>query len=325
MKDNEFDKLNSRRNFIKTGSLVTISTITLANPLGRLLSDFFEGTASDVAGEILTCELFRFKDLLHLKFYFFNVDVKRSASRSRLVAKGSAPIYLYIELPPQHITEEYLTAEQIPQSRKDFKRQRSFLSNKSWLAFKVNKEDDENVEVKLDEIDLLNWNDKFSLMTMDDVIFDKDNILAEKWRNALSNWQGGCVEIKGLLKNIIEVYEKKHSDGVVDRTKLYNSGNDLFKNVKGEMIPLSTFEVPYKMILSPINDTKDGRYVFDSNEFLALYNKKGVHTSEVWHNNLKYDLVTGEKTDPRFKIVNFLNASVKDQDKDNVGIVELLP
>lgn len=321
---NETQK-NSRREFIKKGSLVTISTITLANPLGRLVSDFFEGTVYDEAAEILTCELFRFKDLLHLKFYFFNVDVKKSASSSRLVANGSAPIYLYIELPPQHITEEYLTVEQIPQSRKDFKRQRSFLSNKSWLAFKVNKEGDKNVTVMLDETDLLNWNDKFSLMTMDDVIFDKDNILAEKWRKTVSNWEGGCVEIKGLLKNIIDAYQKKHIEGLVDQTKLYNNGEDLFKNVKGELIPLSTFEVPYKMMLSPINDTKDGRYNFDSNEFLSLYNKKGVHICEVWHNNLKYNLVTGEKTNPRFKIVNYLNASVKDNDKNNGFIVDLLP
>lgn len=331
MKNHKPENSNSRRKFIKTGALVTVGTIALGGPLSKILSEFFNGAGSDES-ELLTCELFRFRDLLHLKYYFFNIDVKKSSASGKLVmAEGAKEIYLYIELPPQHISEEFLDNEEIKKTRKEFKRKKSFLANKSWLAFKVNQVKNKNVEVKLDAIDLLDWNNKFSLITLDDVLFSKELSSPyhnTKWRSKTSKLDISteCNAIKDLVYNIISVYQKKHESAETDRQNLYNKGEDAFLNRDGNRIPLSTFEVPYKMMLSPINDTDLGRYMFESNDLLSLYNKNGVHIRAVWHNNLKYATVTGERTDPRFKIVNYLNANEQDKDKlADSQIVKLQP
>ncbi len=344
MKDHENDNGQSRRKFIKTGSLVTIGTIALGGPISKIISEFFEGAASST-NDLLTCELFRFRDMLHLKYYFFNVNAEDSASQGKLITHNGmseTPIYLYVELPPQHISQEFLEIERTPKFRKDFKKMRSYLAGKSWLAFKVNQVDKKNVEVKLDGTDLLDWNNKFSLITLDDVLFVKDPTSANhaaNWRIKPSDLDAQCEAITNLVLNIISVYKEKHktSESEHNRLELYNSGSDFFETKDGTGfnysekepnkigIPLSTFEVPYKMMLSPINDTDPGRYVFDSNVLQSLYTKKGVHISEIWHNNLKYAKITGEKTDPRFKIVNYLNAHIDDHDKVDDVIVKLLP
>jgi hypothetical protein len=325
MKKDQEINVSSRRDFIKKTSIVTIGTISLSNPVIGFFSSLMDKSQEKIMEMSLTCELYRFSDLLHLKYYFFNVDTNYASRFNKLKkVEDSLPIFIYIQLPSQHITEDLVESISGKNSRIDFDRMKSFLSNKSWLAFKVkeykngNKET-VNTQIKLNAEDLLNWDHFFTLVTLDD--FLPSGIQHLRFKEKLT--QNECELYKKEIEKIISVFQKKHipSD---DRTIKYNNGLDLFpinNNTNSPKSPLTTFELPYKMMLSPISGAEKGRYIFRKNQVQHLLNDNGLSIVKPWQNNLKFKTFNGNEEAPRFKIVNYIGDSLKDNDEN----LNLLP
>jgi len=200
---------SSRRDFIKKGSVFTIGAVVLSGPVTSLFSSLLGEDEECILNSSLTCELYRFSDLLHLKFYFFNVNKEETVLKNKLIRKDPLlPVFLYVQLPSQHISEDLVQSISNINGRGDFKRKKSFLSNKSWIALKVNENNLEGVstleELRLKPDDLLAWEDNFSLVTLDD-------FLSKKFRSTTDLGNIQCLEYKEELRRIINTYNDKHN------------------------------------------------------------------------------------------------------------------
>ncbi|HEY0770069.1 MAG TPA: JAB domain-containing protein, partial [Sphingobacteriaceae bacterium] len=245
---------------------------------------------------------FRGDDLLYLKYFFFNARI--SGNRIR---RTGEPLYLYIKLPSQHITEELLT--DIPDSRQGFTRTKSFLAKSSWLGFKLSNHID---SIKFNVETLLNWSENFELLTVDD--FAKNNG---------SQFSGYGAALKGL--------KNEFQDQTLADIPVMHSHSDPANPAS----PITTFEVPFKILLSPIAKPSDdkaadyrtmGEHIFTDNNQLKIHyqdkRSRSQHISivSVWENRLMFRDRANNLSEPRFKA---LRAICQEDGIDNG--VRLLP
>ncbi|WP_026713525.1 hypothetical protein [Flavobacterium daejeonense] len=289
---------NSRREFIKKSSLFWIGSIVLGDPAVQLVSEALGIRSLGEKTPAFSCELFRCQDLMHFKYYFYNAKL----SGRNIKSTGKEPCYILIQVPRQHIAEGLLV--DVPNEWKDFKKQKSFLAKSSWLGFKL----PENLDMDLTPESLINWIG-WDMLTIDD--FAKaDNPEQPDYEATLP----------------------KLSTAFGDGWMYDNAPERYLPN----NVPLTTFEIPYKMFLSPIalSDETDekklmrlqGDYIFLKNNAPQIHHidkrkKNGqIEIISPWQNTLVFKDLRQNISPPRFKIVKYIGQECDIDDK-----TELLP
>lgn len=298
----------SRRSFIKSGAILSIGAVLTDDPNLKFLSKALGMSKKSIVAQSFACELFRVKDLLQLKFYFFN------ATRDGLLVKKATsndyPLFIYCQVPPQHIGEELVITKF--KSRAEAKRKKSFLSGPSWLAFKVL--DVHNGGFNIDPEQLMDWDKYFELVTLDG------------FANRSSNTYTGYQQALSLLKP--QFYDQQNP-----KPQRPNANQHYAKD--GINWPLTTFEIPYKLFLSPIakplgsNETRIfGEHVFigknkADNLLSDNFREDGrqLQVYKPWSNELVFKTFDNQVFSPRFKAVHYLCPDPGDKDNN----IELLP
>ena len=303
----------SRRNFIKSGTILSASTVLAADPCMLFLASVFNASPEKLAAQAFACELFRAKDLLQLKFFFFNA--KLTAYNTVIKEVSTRPLFIYCQIPPQHVGEELLLSPFT--SRNEATRKKSFLSGHTWLAFWLLQSNSTGFPLTPDS--LLDWEQHFELVTLDS--------FAVKAEGKDQN-ENTSVTFTGYNESLPEIKEQFKKFGKLNQDlKLQN------KWQKGdEDWPITTFEVPYKLFLSPIAEpNEEGKRIFGqhafrkSNKIVDLvpqnYKEDGkiVKIYNPWNNELIFRTYDNRELNPRFKVVHYLC-----QDNYDKGL-ELLP
>lgn len=244
----------SRRLFLKYFSLGTVSIrdshkyLELFNPLGFGVNSLID----------FDFEFNRSNDLLRLHFYFINAEKKGKryvAPRS----KGS-PSYMIVRLPQMHISEHTLTDCQFwkiadfdenntpfgPTFYDNNETVRSYLSSFSFLVFKMDFQGEN--KILLTEDFLLNW-DPHTLLRTEDI--------------------GDPKSMPFLIKE--EKIDSSYPISVPDKIRQ-------FVTIDG--IPVSFFEMPYKMFLSPTAPTGKLGFKFPGNNHTPIEQSFPVVTSD---------------------------------------------
>jgi hypothetical protein len=307
-------QLLSRRNFLKSGSLLTIGSALAKDPGLKFLTTVL--SVEKLTAESFTCELFRASDMLQLKFYFINAQ--RNKSTGFVTAKGGEPLFMYCQIPPQHIGEQLIdkfisraAAEQ------ETSRVKSFLSGHSWLAFKLL--ESKNAGFYLTPESLMDWEENFELITLDS--FAKTLVQESAGERSEGDY--------GFTDYVLEDIKQQHKKFSLKQDALFYNKSKVGKE---NGWPLTTFEAPYKLLLSPIApagpyaERMFGTHVFKSkNELLTLLplffkeDKKPVQIYSPWKNELIFKTYNNIELKPRFKAVHY-----DCQDEFDSGI-ELLP
>ena len=312
-------QLLSRRNFIKSGSILSIGSVLASDPSVKFLANALGMSVNKFVTESFTCELFRPNDLLHIKFFFINA--RYIENKNRIKKDTDRPLFMYCQIPPQHIGEQ-LTLEfkgrkdaQDLEGANQVKRIKSFLSGHSWLAFKLLDARDEGFI--LNQANLLNWQENFELITL-------DHFAKEHKENYNEN---GVQKVKTTRKD----YEL--ADLITQDHKFKLQNDALFDNkaINQSNWPLTTFEVPYKLFLSPIahpnqkNERIFGEHIFKKdNKIISLLpdhfqeKNKNIQVYKPWSNELIFKTLDNTELTPRFKAVHFECQDANDP-------VELLP
>jgi hypothetical protein len=290
----------SRRNFIKITSLSGIGAILINDPWVKLFANTLGIPASQFAKTCFSCELFRESDLLNLKYFFYNARLKEDYI---LPENSSYPLYIYVQLPAQHIGEELERYPEKIKERSDFKKKNSFLGEKSRLGFKLREGLN---KLHFTQENLLNWSDNFQLVTIDD--------FARREMNTVVGYSGAIKRIKDEFQ-------------VLDGNNML-TWHQNFANNQDVLVPLTKFELPYKMFLSPIAEpyidksSLDFKRQYGEHEFLHN-NKIGVEYSSKnldiriirpWENQLVFRNSENLTFHPRLKVVKWLCQETDDND-----------
>lgn len=303
----------SRRNFIKSGTILSVSTVLAADPCIMFLASILSDSPVSIANQSFTCELFRAKDLLHLKFYFFNAKL----TTNKVVVKEvlTRPLFIYCQIPPQHVGEELLLSSFT--DRSEVTRNKSFLSGHTWLAFRLLQSNSKGFPLTPDS--LLDWEQYFELVTLDSFALKTEG---KDQNENLSVTFNGYNESLPDIKEQFKKFSKLDQDLKL-QNKLQKGDDDW---------PITTFEVPYKLFLSPIAEPNEegkriyGQHTFKKNNTIVElvpqeYKEDGkiVNIYKPWNNELIFRTYDNGELNPRFKVVHYLC-----EDKYDKGL-ELLP
>jgi hypothetical protein len=276
--------VQSRRGFIQTVSLASLGALASPSKLFGQSIKKSNPTSADV-----TIDLIRSRDKLHLRFSFYNA-IYDGRFINKLDQQSTSKIFVLVTLPPQHI------AESLVKNINDLSTQKSKLSQSSELALILNGD-----RIKIDESNLLDWNNNFSVVSIDDFL---------KVQNDSINNQEGIIkgDVPTVLRHI------KDNRKLISKSKFLQNLND-----NNNYWPITKFEIPYKMFLSPIGEVLDerspkgyrqiGNYEFDSNKVGNLYEFKNggklFQIEKLWENELNFKSISGESFAPRFKVINY--------------------
>jgi hypothetical protein len=298
---------NSRRNFLRLSSIVGAGAFTINDPFISLFARELK-LPPRVAEAYISYELVRPSDMLHLRYYFFNAKLNGNYI---VPETDEYPVFLYIQLPAQHIAEELVDPAKITK-RSDFTQQHSFLAANSALAFRISNEDGTLLSTAEN---LLNWSDNFQLITIDD--------FAVRNAASVSQYEGSIQRLKKEFADL-RAGNKSHS----------LSFHQNFANNQDIPWPITKFELPYKLFLSPIaeplakNDAGEFNRQYGEHEFLndnvkvnLVYTSDQFSIVEPWENRLVFRNNENEIFDPRLKVVHWLCQHDKDKDQQ----AELLP
>lgn len=298
----------SRRDFLKETTIFGVGSVAINN---RFIQFFANTNVPWLSGgSFLSFELIRASDLLHLKYFFYNAKV---VGNYLVPEKDEYPMFVYIQLPPQHIAEELLDPRTITQRSSFTGRQPSFLAANSILAFKLITRDKKLLR---SPESFLNWSDNFQLVTMDDFAV-RDGATIAQYRGAIDRLKDEFAELR-----------TKNPDNF--RTWHQNFGNN--QNVPW---PITKFELPYKMFLSPIaqpSTENAGEFIrqYGNYEFLGdnsainveyTSDSGGLRIIAPWETRLVFRNNENQVFDPRLKVVHWLCQRNSDNDQKS----ELLP
>ncbi|MCD8740780.1 hypothetical protein LT679_09230 [Mucilaginibacter roseus] len=293
----------SRRSFVKSTSFFWLSKAIFTDPAIKTLADAV-GLNTTPSSDF-SCELFRSSDLLYLKYFFYNARV--SGKHIRRI--GNKPMYVYIKAPAQHIAEELV--KQDPKtftSRNDLRLKETFLSQSSWLAFKLT---DEFRSLRFDPESLLDWKNNFDMLTIDS--------FASRESDRFSGYGFALQALK----------DEFTAQTIDDVPVLHSTASQASSHQ-----PITTFDVPFRMSLSPIANPLTGNtqftrtlgeHVFTENNLLKLHylctckSRQEVKIVSPWENSLVFRTIDNELAPPRFKVVRAVCPQTADRG------VELLP
>lgn len=234
--------------------------------------------------QIHSCHIIRSRDFLNVKMYFVNLTLSRNGTK--LEKKSSENSYLVVRLPQQHRAESHFnrTSSGVGDTAGALT-SKSVISGFSWLTFRVNKSVPFNVKA------LLDWS-KFELVTLQQMPEDPKRF---------------PVEIDEKTAYPPDPEKNLMAQFAIEKIGDFN-------------VPVTFFEVPYKMFLSPIhpslrpNINTDHRVEFRHNNQVVEYadkyvNNEKVTLSELWNNDLAFK-VTGPANGssffpPNFKITGY--------------------
>ena len=294
----------NRREFLKSSSVLSIG-IFATDPKMAAFTEVIKSPTRALSNPTLSCEIFRSTDLLYLKYYFFNAKIEEG----NVVRKNPRyPLFISIELPSQHIAEELETTIGDIRRRRGLRRKLSFLSGRSWLAFRLV---DPKASLAFDADSLLDWGKNFELITIDDFArFTLGQAIRSDYELAIERLQEDFEQIDIKDLNKVSFHLNFNEDQVE--------------------WPITRFAVPYKMFLSPIAQSYKGisiderflgEYIFEQgNEQCVEYDGEGVLITRPWENQLFLKDLLDQKLDPRFKVVHYLPQAV-----NGIDAVELLP
>ncbi len=277
---------NSRREFIKKSSFYWIGSVLLGDPAVRLFTEALGLRSLDQKASTLSCELLRCQDLMHFKYYFYNAKLSGTDIRKD---DTKEPLYIVIQIPRQHVGEGLVIT--VPDDRSGFKKQNSFLAKSSWLGFKLPKGTD---KLSLTPESLINWTG-WDMLTIDD-FSSVDNTDRQDYNGALAN----------VGKHFKEGWKY---DNVPER---YMPNG----------VPLTTFESPYKMLLSPIAPPDEalsqemarmpGDFIFFKSNAVQVHHldhrkkNRRIEIVSPWQNTLVFKDLHQNISAPRFKVVQFV-------------------
>lgn len=351
----------TRRDFIKTGTTLGLGTALVSDPYTPVLAEAMKIFDQQSQIYSFSCELIRPTDLLHFKYYFFNAEITSGEGKQFAERKNvNDEFFIYVKTPSQHIAEELETNISKVGSRADWqdengkpKRKKSFLSGSSWLAFRV-----PTYKIELSELALLNWEANLELVTIDDFAqAHTDEGHFKDYEKAISRIKADLndefthYEDSGIkISKIEEEIKKQIANGkfptpkikelskTILKLKILDEKSFILNTNKGQKEwPITKFELPYKMFLSPLADPPDNRaegdekkpydrpfgaHIFRQNNDPRLeYERDGLTIYKPWENEMVFQNLEGEESSPRFKVVGWLSLS-ESQDQDKV---ELLP
>lgn len=302
-----------RRSFIKNtafGTLGVLNTLSCTN--AKIV--FEELADLDPSQKPIFIDLLRHEDLLNLKFHLYNVQ---QDSNKNFILNPNKQFYMFVELPSQHIAEELVTKLVKGENNPLNKRKKSFLAGSSWLVLRHDdREGNNNQQIIIDEEFLLDWENKFELVTLDNLENSNGNFSKLNLR-----------EKRELLCEIKGNTTKEINGPLTFRSNDFGFGNQY----------LSSFEVPYKMHLSPVSEAVDGykferyngTYSFASNEKVQLLNIQEesdfYKLHEIWENRLQFKAIDGGIYAPRFKVVQYKGIEDYDRINEQGCPIELLP
>jgi len=236
------------------------------------------------------CDYLREGDLLSLRLYFVNFEVKGSLKRKKRDTgkKEKNESYILIRIPQQHIAETFLNTSELQATDTT----EALISGYSYLTFKLK---DGINEVSFKNEGVLNW-DQLDLITLSDL---------KNTKNLNIN------TVEGYPTNVLGANESKA----------------FFFDAGPVKLPVTLFEVPYRLFLSPISrmtprsqrgDYHLG-YVFKNNNSLVqlFYKQEGdakYWMTLPWENELQYAVQSPNgitKDSPNFKAIAYAPSNDK--------------
>ena len=250
----------SRRNFIKTTGLASFTLSPVVSYLSKSLN------ISDADAEKLIsfqCHLFRPKDLLDFEFSFIGAKPNRDIFSKIKFLKpiGKSDSYMIVRIAQQHVSELFFYLHQ-SQYDTDFTSNvkdaiaKSFIAGFSFLVFRIHF--DSGTEFKFSSSNLLDWTAN-----------NTNNL------ELITGQEISARMINPIYPLIIK---------------------DAFPFLKNGNIPITTFELPYKLYLTPFQD----KFIFGSNKM----REKGK-TVELWWNQIQSPL--RKSNFPSFKVIGYEN------------------
>lgn len=291
----------SRRDFVKSSSIISLSSIAINDPYTNILKSLGNLAVNEKIDYSLVCDFFRPSDLLHLKFYFYNA--KKVKNKPNFIERkySNKELFVYVQTPSQHIAEELELNSFSINDRRDFKPKKSFLSGSSWIALKL------KLDITLLEINpsnLLDWSAFFSVVTIDDFSTNEGAYRSDYTKQLF------------FLKNEFDKIRDDHASYLDQSNMLTNSSEE------DELWPISKFELPYKLYLSPIaspyfgevdpgrsqelaRNSGDHIFLFNNNDqFFELENNE-LTIIRPWGNEMVFETLENEQSPPRFKALTW--------------------
>ncbi|GAB1858039.1 hypothetical protein MHTCC0001_28760 [Flavobacteriaceae bacterium MHTCC 0001] len=292
---------HSRRKFLKTSSIFTAGSISFPNIISSSIHDLFSFDDIAPITPNFSLDILRSTDQLYLQFSFYNASINGNYIFKDRVNEEA---FVYVQLPPQHIAEELVT------NINDLSRKKTFLSKPSVIALRWNPE---IKRIFISEENLLNWNDIFQVITLDDFL---KKVTSTNEQNETLSYRTDAKDTLITLKQ----------QNFIENPLVINP------NSNQQRWPISRFETPYMMHLSPIapplldDEIEDdpralGTFEFLSNATEELYRKKKESITKVWENELYFSSIDGQVSSPRFKVLQYEPKELEDCNQT----VELLP
>lgn len=303
----ELDNRFSRRNFLKNGTIIGFGSVLFSDPVVQALGTKHKIDPKEASRICFTVDILRNLDLLHLRYLFYNAKLSGGYI---LPVVREYPVFVYIQLPALCVGEEVINKNLI-NSRADFKRTMSFLGERSRLAFRM-------VVKKLafTAEELLDWSANFQMVTLDDFV-----VKLKKYRigypDMLSHTQQDFLTPSNTPRGDLLTWHQN------------------FQNSSDVSWPLTKFEIPYKIFLSPIAPGAQisaeeqvegmprgekfvrqyGEYEFIGSNLTKteFYNDK-VEIVRIWENRLMFRDNGNAYADPNFKAVTWDCQNAEDHD-----------
>lgn len=295
-----------RREFLKMGAIFSAGSLVIDPVMMRAMAQVAELAPGLILRPDLYCDLYRSEDLLFLRAYLINAKVVAGTMIKR--RSDQHPLFMYVKLPTQHVSEELVVNPTIPLTPKS-----SFAADGSWLAFKLL---DRVLSVDLTVDNVLDWNTYFQLVTLNDY--------------GLKGADGQITKMDNALKWLSQEFGNRK---VVDE---YTGHQNRVNNLPVPW-PLTKFAVPYKLFLSPIGEPvadnspgaavwarQAGNFSFtNTNRSRLEYQAgvKGIRIIRPWTNGLAFLTPDGRTLPPRLKAVHYYCPTPEDKDDK----LDLLP
>ena len=126
--------MENRRSFIKKTSVAGFGYLALSDPFINALASVLQINPSEYAKMFShICDYTREEDLLNLRFYFVNLELKNGFLSKSKKSDKSINAYMIVRIPQQHIIDQFKTTTELNDLAD--KMSKAFISGYSYLTF----------------------------------------------------------------------------------------------------------------------------------------------------------------------------------------------